>query len=265
MRGGAQAHLMLCSDGHYYVVKFFNNPQHSRVLVNEMLATRLAETIGLPVPSTAIVQVDDCLVASTPQLQIQLAHNVVPCQAGLQFGSKYVVDPLEGQVFDYLPDGALRMVRNLEAFAGMLALDKWTGNTDGRQAAFWRKSRERKYSASFIDQGHCFNLGDWTFPDFPLRGIYSLNDVYDSVRDWESFEPWLSRIERMPEEAIWHIASEIPTHWYGEKKNGLDLLVRSLIARRGIVRDLIEKFRVSTRRPFQGWVEHSNSGASAAI
>ena len=43
MRGGAQGHLMRCSDGNFYVVKFRNNPQHLRVLANELLATRLAE------------------------------------------------------------------------------------------------------------------------------------------------------------------------------------------------------------------------------
>jgi len=34
------------------VVKFQNNPQHTRVLVNDWLGTRLAEMIGLPVPVT---------------------------------------------------------------------------------------------------------------------------------------------------------------------------------------------------------------------
>ncbi len=34
MRGGAQSHLMLGSDGHLYVVKFQNNPPHIRVLAN---------------------------------------------------------------------------------------------------------------------------------------------------------------------------------------------------------------------------------------
>jgi hypothetical protein len=37
MRGGAQAHLMRCDDGSYYVVKFQNNPQHVRILANEIL------------------------------------------------------------------------------------------------------------------------------------------------------------------------------------------------------------------------------------
>ena len=41
MRGGAQSQLMRCSDENYYVVKFQNNPQHRRILVNELLGTRL--------------------------------------------------------------------------------------------------------------------------------------------------------------------------------------------------------------------------------
>jgi len=257
MRGGAQSHLIRCSDGNFYVVKFQNNPQHRRVLVNEMLATCLAEEAGLPVPPTAIVEVDEWLIAHTPELRMQLAHDSVACQEGQQFGSRFVVDPLRGQVLDYLPPEMLGLVRNLNDFAGMLVLDKWMGNTDGRQAAFWRLDRERKYRASFIDQGYCFNAGEWTFPDNPLRGIYSRNEVYVSIRGWESFEPWLSAVESMEEDWLWQIAAQIPASWYGNAASELATLVRTLIARRTIVRDLIEAFRNSQRRPFPNWLQRA--------
>src|SRR2546421_6136342 len=130
MRGGAQAHLMRASDGFFYVVKFRNNPQHMKVLANEMLATKLAETVGLPVPAAEVIDVSDWLVSHTQDLNIQLGAGSVPCEAGLQFGSRYVVDPLEGQVFDYLPWVLLARVRNLETFAGILTVDKWTGNAN---------------------------------------------------------------------------------------------------------------------------------------
>jgi hypothetical protein len=45
---------------------------------------------------------------------------------------------------------------------------------------------------TFIDQGYCFNAGEWTFPDYPLRGVYAQNEVYLSVHGWESFPPWLA-------------------------------------------------------------------------
>jgi hypothetical protein len=255
MRGGAQGHLMRCDDGHFYVVKFRNNPQHLRVLANEFLATRLAERAGLPVPVTEVVEVGDWLVKHTVELNIQLAHNTIPCQPGLQFGSRYVVSPLEGQVFDYLPVEMLERVRNLETFAGILAMDKWTCNANGRQAAFWRKMREKKYTATFIDQGYCFNAGEWSFPDYALRGVYARNEVYKDVSGWGSFEPWLSRIETMEEEAIWAAAGEIPPEWYCGEWDALQELVQKLIERRTMVRELILAFRMSARRPFPEWRE----------
>src|SRR5437879_11064173 len=50
MRGGSQSHLLRASDGAHYVTKFMNNPQHVRVLANEMLATNLGLRLGLPMP-----------------------------------------------------------------------------------------------------------------------------------------------------------------------------------------------------------------------
>ena len=62
LRGGAQSHLMRCDDGHYYVVKFQNNPQGARVLANEMLAGKLARALGLPVTEPEVVEVSDWLI-----------------------------------------------------------------------------------------------------------------------------------------------------------------------------------------------------------
>ncbi len=47
MRGGAQGQLMLGADGHIYVVKFQNNPQHMRVLANELLALAAGDRGGI--------------------------------------------------------------------------------------------------------------------------------------------------------------------------------------------------------------------------
>jgi hypothetical protein len=254
---------MRCSDGFFYVVKFSNNPQHRRVLANELLATRLAEGTGLPVASAAIVEVSEWLVEHTSELHIQLAHNVIPCQSGLQFGSRYVLNPLEGQVVDYFPVEMFGLLRNIDTFAGILVLDKWTGNADGRQAAFWKKSRQREYTTTFIDHGYCFNAGEWSFPDYPLRGVYPRNEVYAGVRGWESFEPWLSRIEEMEEDFVWSLAGEIPPEWYGGAWDELERMIRTLIERRGIVRELIEAFRVSPRRPFPEW--HDKSGRTSCF
>ena len=57
LRGGAQAHLLRASDGNCYVTKFQNNPQHIRVLANEMMASRLGSLLGLPMPRVEVIEV----------------------------------------------------------------------------------------------------------------------------------------------------------------------------------------------------------------
>jgi hypothetical protein len=253
MRGGAQGQLMLGADNRVYVVKFQNNPQHPRVLANEFLASRLALAAGLPVPDVELIDVSSWLVDHTPQLEIDLGHTRVPCLPGLQFGSRFVGGLMPGQVVDYLPDEQLAEVRNLHEFAGILALDKWTANSNGRQAVFTRSQRERRYRAVFIDHGYCFHAGEWKFEDIPLRGVYYRNDVYRRVTGWDSFEPCLTRLETMAAETVWAAANEVPPQWYGGNLSEMEALVEKLLARRCRIRDLIDSFRTSDRNPFPFW------------
>ncbi len=254
MRGGAQSQLMLGADGKLWVVKFQNNPQHVRVLANELIATRLASLAGLAVPSSDVIEVTGWLIDNTPDMHIELQHGKKEkyC-AGLQYASQFVGGLMPGQVVDYLPEQQLDEVRNLHEFAGMLVVDKWTGNCNGRQAVFDRRPRERRYRATFIDQGFCFNAGEWTFPDSPLRGVYARNQVYAGVVGWESFEPWISHIETMDEGSIWAIAEMVPPEWYGGDPSDIERLMEQVLVRRGLVRDLICSFRDSDREPFPMW------------
>lgn len=253
MRGGAQGHLMLGADGHAYVVKFQNNPQHLRVLANELMATKLAGALGLSAPACDVVEVTDWLVENTAELDVDFGSRRERCRAGHCFGSRLVGGLMPGHRVDYLPEEQLAEVRNLEEFAGILTLDKWTCNTNGRQAVFSRKGREKRYTATFIDYGYCFNAGEWVYRDSPLRGVYARNAVYRGVTGWESFEPWLSRVESLAEEAVWGIAETVPPEWYDGDASVMEALVEQLLKRRSRVRELIEGFRESSREPFPNW------------
>lgn len=264
MRGGAQSHLMLGSDDELYVVKFQNNPQHVRVLANEFLTTRLAEALGLSVPACDVVEVSSWLIANTSELRMVSSQGSQPCQPGLQFGSRFVGGLMPGQLMDYLPANELQRVTNLSEFAGMLALDKWAGNANGRQAVFQRRARQRRYKAAFIDHGYCFGAGEWKFRDAPLRGVYGRNAVYENIRGWKDFEPWLSRIEDFPAAKLWAAAEDIPPQWYGDAAEELEALARELLERRSRVRGLIDEFRNSGRSPFPQWGQASDGREAAA-
>ncbi len=254
LRGGAQSHLLRASDGAWYVTKFQNNPQHIRVLANEMLATRLGLALGLPMPRVEVIEVSDWLIEHTEDLRINLGGPRIPCRSGKQFGSQYVGPASPDLPLDYLPNELLQKVVNVGDFARVLVLDKWTCNSDGRQAVFCHKTpRSRRYVATFIDQGYCFNAGEWTFPDYPLRGVYANNYVYEGVTGWKAFEPALSLAEEMDLDTIWRCADEIPEEWYEGNREGLHGLVEALYNRRATIRRLISAFRRSTRNPFPNW------------
>ena len=268
MRGGAQAQLMRCDDEAYYIVKFQNNPQHLRILANEMLATRLAARLGLCVPQVEVVEVRPEIIAYTPDLVIQLGLGRQPCAAGKQFGSQFPGHPARMTVHDFLPDEQLRGVRNLSDFLGVLVFDKWTCNTNGRQAIYFRDpggyadaadSTAGGYTAMMIDFGFCFNAGEWDFPDAPLRGLYARHRVYDGVAGMEAFEPWLVRLEnRITERVLGEEAAQIPPEWYGGDWDELERLLERLYRRRERVRELILSARNSGREPFPNWkVKHA--------
>ncbi len=262
MRGGAQSHLMRCSDGYYYVVKFQNNPQHRRILANELLGTKLAARLGLPTAPAAIVEAPEELIRLTPELAIELARTRIACAPGLQFGSRYPGDPRRLTLHDFLPDEQLRRVENLHDFAGMLVFDKWTCNTNGRQTLFFREAGTERhaeeaslpYRTLMIDQGFCFNAGEWNFPDAPLRGLYARNRVYEGIMGIESFAPWLERLEsRITERVLDEAAREVPPQWYEDDYDSLYRLLEQLYRRRKRVPDLLLEAKKSSRQPFPNW------------
>ena len=102
MRGGAQSHLLEADDGHWYVVKFRNNPQHWRVLVNELLCGALLDYLKIASPETALIHVSEDFLAAHPDVHLTLGSKRLPVQPGWQFGSRYPGDPGRVAVYDFL-------------------------------------------------------------------------------------------------------------------------------------------------------------------
>ncbi len=272
MRGGANSHLLLADDDCYYVVKFRNNPQHARVLVNELICYVLLDRLGLPTPGWSIVEVSPSLIERCPDLEMECASRVVRCEPGLHFGSRYPVDPTRQAVYDYVPLSLLRLTANLESFWGMVCFDKWVSNADGRQAIFFRdqarkwlpmdavdaegkliRPRSLVYVASMIDHGFAFNAQHWDFSDSPEMGLYTRREVYQNVTGYENFEPWISRIRNLSTDALDDAYKQIPVEWHGGEWDRLEALLEKLYNRRNGVADLLADSKRADRDPFPNW------------
>jgi hypothetical protein len=261
MRGGAQAHLLEASDGHFYVVKFLNNPQHRRILVNEWMASTFLHYLGVATPEVAIIQLSETFLHENPDTYIQLGTSRKRVQAGWHFGSRFPGHPERTVVYDFLPDTLLERVENLGDFRGVLAFDKWMGNADSRQAIFFRARLKDPFAQAssvgfmgqMVDHGFVWNGPHWQFTESPLQGLYFRSLVYREVRGLDEFQPWLDRIVHFPEEVVDQALKQIPAAWREGDEEELEKLLHRLLARRKRVPDLIEGCRNGRVSPFPNW------------
>jgi hypothetical protein len=265
MRGGAQAHLIEGEDGGFYIVKFTNNPQHRRILINEWLASVLLRYLQIHVPDTAVVELTPDFVAGNPDLYLSLGSRREPVPAGLHFGSRMAVHPERVAVFDFLPEKLLEKIENRADFLGMLVFDKWAANADSRQAVFFR-ARAKTWTplkgeaparvgffAQMIDHGFTFNGPHWEFNDSPIQGLYFRPSVYDDVRSLDSFQPWLAMAERIPLEVIDSAWKEIPREWLEGDEEALEKLLETLVKRRRRIGQLIAEIWQARPAVFPNW------------
>lgn len=262
MRGGAQSHLFEADDGHFYVVKFRNNPQHRRILVNEWLAARFLTYLQLAAPEPAIVEVSAELLAADRRIHMVRGGERVEVAEGRHYGSRFPGDPDRMSVYDFLPDVLLGKLGNPREFVGMLAFDKWMGNADARQAVFFRAAgregadgeRVRPvWVASMIDHGYVFDGPNWAFVDAPLAGLYFRPLFYEGVTGLEDFEPWLDRIAHFPEHVVDEAMRSIPEEWMNEEDGSIEPLLERLLRRRSRVGPLIEAVREAKATLFPNW------------
>jgi len=262
MRGGAQAHLLEADDGNWYVVKFRNNPQHHRVLVNELLASVLLDYLKIASPPVALIRITPAFLEAHPDVHITLGSRRLPVEAGWHFGSQYPGDPSRLAVYDFLPDALLPGVANLEDFRAILVFDKWVANADGRQCVFHRARVRREDSpadarpafvARMIDHGFAFNGPHWDFPDSPLMGLYARRLVYEPVTSLEDFQPWLGQVMNFPEEVMDQAWKRIPPDWIEGEDDDLDRLLERLFERRKRLPELLAACREARINPFPNW------------
>ena len=281
MRGGAQAHLLQCDDGHFYVVKFRNNPQHRRILINEWIASVFLNYLKISTPPAAFVSLSAEFLQANPDIYIQLGSRHQAVEPGWHFGSRYPGDPAKVMVYDFLPDTLLDKVVNADEFLGVLAFDKWMGNADSRQSIFFRaRLRQWQPAASepmpirrvveapragfveapragfvsqMMDHGYVFDGPHWKFPDSPLQGLYFRPSVYQRVRGWQDFEPWLDRVVYFPEEVVDAAQKQLSPEWMAEDAAALQTMLEKLMSRRRRVPDLISDSRRGRINPFPEW------------
>jgi hypothetical protein len=230
--GSCQAQLMRADDGRIYVVKLATNPFGPRVLVNEMVAAKLAWSAGLETPAPALVIVGSGLGAPP----------------GVHFGSEFVAS-WGSQL--RLPAAAWDWVANSADLIGAYVFDAWTGNMDMRQVVFRRLRGPKSYRLLLIDNGGCFGGVAWSFHErgVPLPAQHRF--AYVGVRAWGDLEPWLSVVERMPAGVIEGATACVPAEWLsGGDGRALGSMAARLLERGLRIRAIMARIVAGGDHPF---------------
>jgi hypothetical protein len=260
MRGGAQSHLLEADDGNFYIVKFQNNPQHRRILVNEQVSAVFLKYLQISAAPSELIRLTPEFLAANPEIFLHLGAQRIPVAPGWHFGSRHPGNPDLLAVYDFVPDTLLSGVRNLTDFLAVLVFDKWMANSDGRQSVFfrarvedWQSVVKTAFVAVMIDHGFVFNGPNWEFSDSPLQGLYPRKLVYERVRSLDDFQPWLGQVVHFPETLVDRAFRQVPPEWLEGEEDEFEQLLEKLLRRRARVPDLISDARRARINPFPHW------------
>ncbi len=262
LRGRTKPHLVLCEDGYLYVVKTAWNPLGERALICDYFVTQLARLVGLPVPECRIIRIDPFLLGSTPAFKDDCAaidawrRQHSEGSRALHYGSRFVSQP-----WNLPPLGLDQETEDAGIFAGSLALDCLCCSAGRRQALFTRSEGFSSYRATFIDFSRSFSDLLWANPFHATQSLFPHRRVYATVRGYEDFEPYLSRLTTIRTDELQRIGQEIPPIWYEHSPSLLDSLVESVAMRRSKIVDVLWDIREHKPESFPAWKPTVSSSA----
>lgn len=235
---GSKAQLIQFDDGHEYVVKFKGNLQGPRVLPNELLASRLAVLLGVPVVEFEIVRVPQAFIDAEPDMYR------FPFVGGLQFGSRYY-----GNAFANPTKSMLAKLNDPQMFGLIMVFDHLINNYDranhGDNVLYIRDNPDYLL---LIDHGNAFQGPEWTVPvlrntALPVQPLFGF--FYRYLADLmvgDVFSESLVRIENLQRGQIESLLTDIPLQWgiYAEEQ---EALVDFLMLRKDFVRPAITELK----------------------
>ena len=254
MRGESHSYLLGTSDSNFFVTKFSGGVGTERRLINEWVGSKLLSRIGLATPSVRIVEItDEFINGHHDKLS---AHGLEPSSLrGLHFGSQFPGDPATSVVYDYLPDRFLAKVENLPDFIGTLLVDLWCGKASRRQAIFVKSPPTvGLFRALMIDNDEMLGGEAWRLEEAATPGLHLSLVPYAALAGVADLNPWLSKIESIPEQFFLSLASTVPEAWKKREDLPLTALLRQLSLRRSSLRSIALNCLRSNSKLFPRWV-----------
>jgi len=217
--GGSLPGLMEADDLGTYVVKFVGAGQGAKTLVAEVVAGRLAQALGLPVPDLVAVTVDPALAAGEPDQEVQ---DLLRASGGLNLGMDYLPGAfdLDPAAFEVEPEPAGRV----------LWFDALVGNVDRT----WRNPNLLHWHGRLhlIDHGATLTFQhSWAGADrWPARPYDARDHVLVGCRpDVAAADAALAPL--VTDEVLRAAVADVPDEWLTDPDGPREAYVAALRAR----------------------------------
>lgn len=226
--GATSPQLFLDSNNEVYVVKLQANRLGPKVLVNELLAARLGERLGLPFPAGDVMTVGANVIKASRRLQM------ARIKPGLHFACKYIGGS------EYVGRRNLAKAVNKPEMAGIILFDHMFHNIDrtlNRKNLLVRKE-EGGYRLYAIDHSHLFHRGRWTVEtlaklgeEVRLNRMRSFGLLLKYFLSEQDFAVYIARFKAISDGELRDIIDSIPAEWLPDAKER-EALLAFLIRRR---------------------------------
>lgn len=212
--GSTNPYHMIC-DGEPYVVKFMQNPEGPRALVNEYISANLALMLNLPIAEPAIVEISTELIESSQELK------ELGVEPGIHFGSKKIK-----RVYPITNKQLVDIADNKHVIPDILIFDHWIGNKDrGANSGNLLIAQEgNAIEIKVIDHTHVFDL-EILWNDIQLKRLigeefvpYNLNgSVYSKllhhINGNNPFKNIINKLHALNESQIKFAFEGLPDEW----------------------------------------------------
>jgi hypothetical protein len=191
-----------------YHVRFRENPQTPRILVNDLVAHEVAGVLGVPLPGHRLVFLTRQLAWGR-----EIRESVGwPVSAGPHFGVERVSPVLAEPTPSLIP----RCV-NRESFPGYVMLNALILNYDAIGLGnFLIVEQNGKLTYWPVDFGCCLGLPEWdaTLVSRMLEPCPAMvPELRQAAGKAEAFRPWFERLRRLDQGRVAWIVERIPREW----------------------------------------------------
>lgn len=244
--------IFTCSDKNDYFIKFHGLPGQAQMVINELVAYKLAKHLSLPTLEAEIINVPAALIENDPTL------SKLGLKAGLHFGTKHKTSLAQAPL-----SGVIGLASNHHVIPGIIGFDHWINNGDrcGKDGNILiEKTTDGQYNIIIIDHGHAFSGPQWTpeqllaLSDFvqplPVRGTAVYGQLATYVIGTAPFGKIIDDILSIEVKVILQIANEVPEEW-GFSEPHKKALATFLEKRRTILQSSIYQLKDQ----FPGWKE----------